>query len=137
MVYRRIGSILLAAALVGCASDAPDPSGPTGHEWVVGVTVTLWAGSPPIYLYTWTMVPDGEAHRVTVSRVSDEGDVVVWEIVSDSGRGIRSGVVHGIVPDGATATVEVETTLTPGAGGRYRVSVTLTDERMGWTEFHT
>lgn len=133
MLTHRTGGVLLAAALLGCSDGVPEPVGPPNLEAEVAVTVTSWHGDPPSYVYAWS---HGEAEVLTVTRLS-EPEEVVWEIRYDSGRGIRSGVVHGVVPEGAVVTVRREPLLMPGLGARYRVTVELKDEQTGSTEFTT
>jgi hypothetical protein len=137
MVTHRMGSVLLAVALLGCTTDATEPVGLPTFEWPVGVSVTSWHGDPPGYIYDWTDGrTDSKAEVLTVTRLSDPEEVV-WEIIDDSGSGIRPVVLHGTVPEGATATVDVEPNLTPGSGTRYRVTVELKDGQTGSTEFTT
>lgn len=133
MVTNRTVGVLLAAALLGCSDGATEPVGLPNLEAEVSVTVTSWLGGPPSYIYDWS---HGEAEVLTVTRLS-EPEEVVWEIVNDSGRGIRSGVMHGVVPEGAVVTVLREALLMPGLGTRYRVTVELKDEQTGSTEFTT
>jgi hypothetical protein len=125
MVTIRTGVVLLSVLPLACG-DVFSPSAPEGGkaaEFQVSVQRIQWgsAGSPVYYAYNWTA---GHASRVTVSRSTEPADVV-WEIIDDAWGGIRSGVWHGQVPNGAVATVESEPLLLPDQGGPYRVSVTL------------
>jgi len=115
----------------GGAIDAPfrtglfvvEDSGSTGGN----IAISVGSGTTPIY--GWT---GGPANAVGVSRASSPASLV-WGVLTSGGDSIASGVTHGLVPAGALRVTDVEPVLT--AGVAYRVSVSRTDGRYGYTEF--
>jgi hypothetical protein len=164
---RRTATLFALASTLGllaCSDSPTNPSAPTGGPNVppdvelpaadppgfMRVSGLAWFLSdlPPHWVYYWS---GGAARRLTVSRISEPANVV-WEIVDVSGDGICANarvvnghcaggaLMHGQVPVGARATVEVDPVLvlTPHPPAvRYRLSVILMDEREGSFEFST
>lgn len=119
----RVLALSATALLAACSSD--DATGPAeggGND----VDITVSSGTAPTY--SWA---GGTAHSVSVTRVSAP-TVIVWGVVHLQ-QALPSPVVHGVVSNGAIATMTTETRLT--AGVRYRVSITRQDTKTGWKEF--
>lgn len=114
--------VALIAVLASACTDILPPDGGGGD-----FTVTVGSGTQPSY--SWQ---GGDAFRVEVTRVENPL-IPVWAIANPATRDIRSPVRHGSVPSGAILLADEETTLE--AGQRYRVRVTLADNRQGAADF--
>jgi hypothetical protein len=163
---RRTPTLFALASTLGllaCLESPTDPSTIEGVDVVpdVGLPAADTPGSamvwglpwflsdlPPHWVYYWS---GGAARRLTVSRVSEPGEVI-WELVDVSGNGICSNagvlksycpggaVMHGQVPVGAKVTVDADPvlSLTPHPPPLwYRLSVILMDGSEGSFEFST
>jgi len=126
--------VVITAALTACRSDFPRtlPLEVVQVETAFSVSAhaVTWNGDTH-YFYSWN---EGRAERLIVVQLSEE-ERVVWEIVHGAG-GFRP-LWHGSVPHGATVIVPSESLFDPGAGLRYRISVTHVDGRIAETEFTT
>lgn len=120
----RTTAVLSAVAIAACSDVLPPDSG-GGGDFDVGVS----SGTQPTY--TW---PGGPARRVDVVPL-DNPLVPVWSVASasTSSSTITSGLRHGVTPQGAIELTAEERVLT--AGERYRVTVTLLDQRRGSRDF--
>ena len=112
----------LAAVLLSACTDVLPPDGGNGD-----FSVTVGSGTQPSY--SWQ---GGDAFRVEVMRVENPL-IPVWAVANPTTRDIRSPVRHGTVPSGAILLADEEATLE--AGQRYRVRVTLADNRQGSSDF--
>ncbi len=106
----------------GCSEDS-NPANSGGGDF----EVTVGSGTTP--QYSWS---SGDAFSVSVVRTGAPTNIV-WGIVTPGLSNIASPATHGVTPSGAVPTSQVETALT--AGVEYRVSVSLLDSKIGYTDF--
>jgi len=110
------------SAPLGSGLFAFEDSGSTGGN----IPVSADTGTTPAY--SWS---GGPVNAVGVSRVSDPNSLV-WGVFIAGKDSIVTGMIHGQVPAGALQ-VGTEPVLT--AGVAYRVRVSRTDGRYGYTDF--
>ena len=115
--------LALTVGVAGCGGDNPfGVVTDTGGDFAITVSGDI---APD---YSWQ---DTNASRLTVVRTSD--GLQFWRIDATAGAGgFASPVSHGIVPAGATESVESQIL---ASGVEYRVEITLLDGRTGRETF--
>jgi hypothetical protein len=95
-------------AIVGCS----DGNSPDGEMCSSSVTFQVSSGTVPTFHWT----PRCRLNWLVVSPL--DSDQVLWGISSGAITGIASGVVYGVVPEGAVSTAPAQPLV---SGTEYRV----------------
>ncbi len=116
-----------AAVVSGCSDASTNPAAESGDAGG-SIAIDVSGGTSPTYYWD-----GGEVMSVTILRVFAPSGPV-WQVLTAGADRVRSGVLQGAIPAGATCGVHSEVSLTPGV--TYRVVVTRANGgATGWREF--